>query len=47
MPRLWLARLERCKERIAPQFVEAVLGVLVRYLGGDDSRIEKVRRLAG
>ena len=27
--------------------VEAVLGVLVRYLGGDDSRIEKVRRLAG
>ncbi len=27
--------------------VEAVLGVLVRYLGGDDPRIEKVRRLAG
>lgn len=26
--------------------VEAVLGVLVRYLGGDDHRVERVRRLA-
>lgn len=25
--------------------VESVLGVLVRYLGGDDPRVEKVRRL--
>jgi hypothetical protein len=27
--------------------VDAVLGTLVRYLGGDDPRIEKVRSLAG
>jgi len=26
--------------------VDEVLGVLVRYLGGDDPRIEKLRRLA-
>ena len=27
--------------------VEAVLGVLAHYLGGDDPRLERLRRIAG